>query len=540
MGLTWRKHPVLKPPTPEEMAEIEPSKLITLYEAYHEAIYNSEKDPYRYGFVLPHWHLADSGIDKFRTLLLLGANRSAKTSFCARKIVQAAEANPKSLIYCFSQNKEISVLVQQSAVYNWLPVEHKQRILSNVGNINYSFKNGFTDNTFVLPNGSKIVFKFYTQWIQDDTILEGMELGCREPNGVNIGAWLDEYLLGMDLIDRLYLRLATFNAKLLISFTPKDGETETVKNFRLKAKTLEYRTVEEGLSKPQRVPYYQENTERNTAIVYFHSKDNPWSGYETLLEQCLSKAEDNYTLTALYGVPTKTIASLFPRFQPGINVLPHAELLTRLKDVTRYMVIDPAGSKPWFMCWIAVDSTETWYVYREWPGVQYGDWAMERGGKWVAGEACRQKLGYGVQDYAELIKELEGEEEIMERIIDPRMGAAKYSTSGGGQSDYISDLEKEGLVVIPAPGIEEEPGIQAIQDKLAYNDKKPIDGNNRPRFYISDECENIILALQEYDGSSREHPLKDPIDVLRYGAVRQLFYIDHKDMAAKSTRKAGY
>ena len=367
-----------------------------------------------------------------------------------------------------------------------------------------------------------------------------MELGCREPNGVNIGAWLDEYLLGMDLIDRFYLRLATFNAKLLISFTPKDGETETVKNFRLKAKTLEYRTVEEGLSKPQRVPYYQENTERNTAIVYFHSKDNPWSGYETLLEQCLSKAEDNYTLTALYGVPTKTIASLFPRFQPGINVLPHAELLTRLKDVTRYMVIDPAGSKPWFMCWIAVDSTETWYVYREWPGVQYGDWAMERGGKWVAGEACRQKLGYGVQDYAELIKELEGEEEIMERIIDPRMGAAKYSTSGGGQSDYISDLEKEGLVVIPAPGIEEEPGIQAIQDKLAYNDKKPIDGNNRPRFYISDECENIILALQEYDGSSREHPLKDPIDVLRYGAVRQLFYIDPKDMAAKSTRKAGY
>jgi hypothetical protein len=54
-------------------------------------------------------------------------------------------------------------------------------MLSSVGNINYSFKNGFTDNALVLPNGSKIIFKFYTQWIQDDTILEGMELGCREP-----------------------------------------------------------------------------------------------------------------------------------------------------------------------------------------------------------------------------------------------------------------------------------------------------------------------------------------------------------------------
>jgi hypothetical protein len=540
MGLSWRKHPVLKPPTPEEMALMDGQRLVELYEVYHEAIHNSEKDPYRYGFVLPHWKLADEGIRKHRTLMLLGANRSAKTAYCARKIVQSAVENPRSLIYCFSQNKEISVLVQQSAVYNWLPIENKQRILSNVGNINYSFKNGFTDNTLVLPNASKIVFKFYTQWIQDDTILEGMELGCREPNGVNIGAWLDEYLLGMDLIDRLYLRLATFNAKLMVSFTPKDGETETVKNFRAKAKTLEWRTVSEGLSKIERVPYYQENTERNTAIVYFHSKDNPWSGYETLLEQCLSKADDNYTLTALYGVPTRTIASLFPRFQPGTNVLPHAELIGRLKDVTRYMVIDPAGSKPWFMCWIAVDATETWYVYREWPGVEYGDWAMERGGKWVAGEACRQKLGYGVKDYAELIRTLEEGETIMERIIDPRMGAAKYSSEHGGQSDYISDLEKEGLIVIPAPGIEEEPGIQAIQDKLAYNDKKPIDGNNRPRFYISDRCENIIQALQEYDGSSREHPLKDPIDVLRYGAVRQIFYINPKDLSATSTRKGGY
>lgn len=540
MGLTWRKHPVLVPPTPQEMAAMNPDKLVELYHAYHEAIDNAEKDPYRYGFVLPHWNLADNGIDKFRTLLLLGANRSAKTSYCARKIVQAAEANPKSLIYCFSQNKEISVLVQQSAVYNWLPIEHKQRILSNVGNINYSFKNGFTDNTLVLPNGSKIVFKFYTQWIQDDTILEGMELGCREPNTVNIGAWLDEYLLGMDLIDRLYLRLATFNAKLLVSFTPKDGETETVKNFRSKSKTVEWRTVNEGLSQAMRVPYYQENFDKNTAIVYFHSKDNPWSGYQTLLEQCESKGDDNYTLTALYGVPTKTVASLFPRFQPAINVVPHAELMGRIKETTRYMVIDPAGSKPWFMVWIAVDATDTWYVYREWPGVEHGDWAMERGGKWVAGEACKQKLGYGVKDYVDLINELEEGETIMERIIDPRMGAAKYSAEHGGQSDYINDLEKADMIVVPAPGIEEEPGIQAIQDKLAYDTKKPIDANNRPKFYISDQCENIILALQEYDGSSREHPLKDPIDVLRYAAVRQIFYIDGRAMSTKSGRKSGY
>ena len=539
--MNWRNHPLLEPPTQEEMARMDPQKLVELWTLYHEAIENAERDPYRYGFSLPHWAYADKGLAKFRTVLLLGANRSGKTSYCAKAVVKAAVGNPNSLIFCFSQNKEISILVQQSAIYTALPLEYKEKRTTNIANINYSFKNGFTDNKLVLPNGSKIIFKFYTQWIQDDTILEGMELGCREPTTHNIGAWLDEYLLGMALIDRLYLRLATFNAKLLVSFTPKDGETETVKNYRNRARTIESKLVSEGLSASRRVPYYQENETMNAGICYFHSKDNPWSGYQTLLEQCVAKNDDNYTLTALYGVPTKTISTKFPRFQPELNVLKHSVIEEKLKEgVTRYMIVDPAGSKPWFMTWIAVDATNTWYVYREWPDVGHGWWAEEKNGKWANGEACRQKLGYGVRDYAELIKELEANEKMFMRLIDPRMGAAKYSAENGGQSDYISDLEKHDIFVVPAPGIEEEPGIQAIQDKLAYDIKKPIDGNNRPRFYISDRCEQTIAALQEYDGSSREHPWKDPIDCLRYAAVYSIDYVDESMLNVKSTRQGGY
>lgn len=149
--MKWRDHPVLKPPTKEQMAAMDPERLLQIYEAYHEAIENAEKDPYRYGFSLPHWDYADNGLQKFKTLLLFGANRSGKTQYCARQIVRSAMDNPKSLIFCFSQNKEISVLVQQSAVYQWLPSEFKTRMLSTVGNINFSFKNGFTDNALVLP-----------------------------------------------------------------------------------------------------------------------------------------------------------------------------------------------------------------------------------------------------------------------------------------------------------------------------------------------------------------------------------------------------
>lgn len=537
--MKWQDHKLLKPPSDEEMARMEPAELVELHRIYHEAIENAARDPYRYGFSLPHWKYADDLLSTFRTTLLLGANRSGKTSYSARKIVEAAIENPNGLIFCFAQTHEISVLVQQRAVWEWLPAEYRVKKV-NDGSISYTYKNGFSDKKAIFPNKTQIVFKTYTQYQQDDTILEGMELGSPEPTVDNIGCWLDEYLLGMEMIDRIMLRNATHNAKLLISFTPKDGETETVRYYRNAASTVESKHVEEGLTTPRTVPYVQHNERMNTGISYFHSKDNPWSGYESLLEQCVAKGDDDYALTALYGVPTSAMASKFPRFNPDVNVIPHAEVEKKLEDCTLYMVVDPAGSKPWFITWIGVDATDTWYVYREWPGILYGKWAEEKNGKWAAGEACRQRLGYGVRDYAEVIRELEGQEKIMTRLIDPRMGANKYSAEHGGQSDYISDLENQGLIMIPAPGIDEEPGLQAIQDKLSYNPQKPIDAQNRPHFYISDELENTISSMQHYDGKTRDHPWKDPIDCLRYAAVYGIDYVSKTGLQATRPNKGGY
>jgi hypothetical protein len=536
--LKFQDHKLLKAPTPEEMAKMDPEALVRLHEIYHEAIYNAERDPYRYGFVLGHWKYADKQLEQFRTLILLGANRSAKTSYCARKIVQAALANPNGLIFCFAQNHEISVLVQQSAVYNALPLELREGRNTNDGSLSYTRKNGFSDKKFVLANGTQVLFKTYTQYQQDDTILEGMELGSPCPTIDNVGCWLDEYLLGMEMIDRLMLRLATHNSKLLVSFTPKDGETETVKNYRKGANTKERRYVTEGLKSPQYVPYLQHNERMNAGISYFHSKDNPWSGYESLLEQCIAKDDDNYTLTALYGVPTKSIASKFPRFSEEVNVIPDSQIPN--KDVTRYMVADPAGSKPWFMVWIAVDASDTWYVYREFPDMLAGDWAEERNGKWTQGEACKQRLGWGVREYKDHILLVEDREEIFMRLMDPRMGANKYSTPTGGQSDYLLDMEDMDMLFVPAPGIDEEPGIQSIQDKLAYNPKKPIDAQNRPHLYIAESCTNVIKALQEYNGSSRDHPWKDPIDCLRYAAVHGIDYVSKTGLQATRPNKGGY
>lgn len=484
----------------------------------------------------------DFNVPVFHNYVAAGVinHNSSKTRYCAKKIVQAAVNNPKGLLYCWAQNDEISKVVQQRAVYEALPAEYRGLGSTKVASVNYSFKGGFTDKSFVLPNKTQVIFKTYTQWLQDDTILEGMELGSPEPTVQNIGSWLDEYLLGMDLIDRLMLRLATLDAKLLISFTPKDGETETVKNYRANAITLKDKVVSEGLKKETRVPLFQRNEQKNTNIVYFHSKDNPWSGYQTLLEQCTAKADDNYTLTALYGVPTKSAATMFPKFQSG-NIVSSEFMKEKLKEkVTRYMCIDPAGSKPWFMVWVAVDSLGVWYIYREWPDVSHGNWAEEKNGKWVLGEACRQKLGYGVLDYVDLIRALESGEEVFERFIDPRAGAAKYSDRDGGQSDYITDLSEHSIYVAPAPrgrtatGEEEEHGLQKLQSLVSPN------ADGRSQLYISVDCQNLIKSFQEYDKSSRDHPLKDPLDCVRYLAEAEIEFIDPKRLRATRHGKGGY
>lgn len=545
--LQWKPHKVLFPPTDEEIALLEPEELLTIHAAYHEAIRNAEEDPYHYGYELPSWRESWDLWQDYRTLLLLGANRASKTEFGAKTVVKSAIENDNSLIFCFSQNAETSVLVQQAAIWKYLPPEYKRKSTSDISYISYKAQTGFSENSLILPNGSRIMFKTYTQWQQNQTILEGMELGSYDPKVHNVGAWCDEFLGGMDLLDRLYLRLATRDAKLLLTFTPKDGVTETVSNYVKEAKTIKSTDAPllrelHGMAKTE-VPTFQVNDAKNTCIVYFHTINNPWGGYDGVVEMCRSKNDYKYTLTAAYGVPTKSYTTRFPKFSEAINVVDPDKIPTT--GVTRYQIIDPAGRKSWFSCWIAVDVAGTYWVYREYPSVDVGWWAEQgKNGKWVPGEGAKGQ-GFGLKDYIETFLEEEGAktskglawktvddwsggEEIFERLIDPRLSAAKYQKADG-DSSILEDLDELGFITKPAPGDNIEDGIQKLIDKMAYDSTREIDGTNRPHFYVSRECKNIILGLGEYTGDDGlKEPLKDVIDVLRYAAASDIDHIDSK------------
>jgi hypothetical protein len=542
MSMVWKEHALLKPPTAEEMAEMEPEKLVELHRLYHAAIENSLRDPYRHGWEFDNWKVADKLLVDARTLLLLGANRSGKTFYGAKAVIKAAINNPESTIFCFSQDAQTSVMVQQAAVWGMLPAELRQRVTNETHYVSYSQQNGFAGYKLTLPNKSQIVFKTYTQFQQNESILEGQKLGSPAPTVVNIGAWCDEYLLGMAMLDRLYLRLATHDAKLLLTFTPIHGETETVRNYRGGARTIEERDAPlmkelHGLE-GYKVPYVQQNAQKNTAIIYFHTKDNPWGGYETVAEICRAKNDVSYTLMSAYGVPTSNATTSFPCFGEMVNVVKPEDIP---KGLTYYMVLDPAGKKNWFMSWIGVDASDTYWVVAEWPDVTFGDWAKTNGGKWVEGEGARGR-GYGYDDYIDIIKNVEkqlGIAEVYERLIDPRLGTNKHQTLMGSSS-IMEEMCNLGMRFVPAPGLHINEGLQALQSKMAYNVKKPIDGLNRPHFYISNRCENTILALKEYIGEDEKEIFKDPIDCLRYAAIDGIRYVDIKAGGRGMKTRGGY
>ena len=126
------------------LAEKDPQLLEDLYNAHEGRIRASEEDPVRYGFDLPGWERMRTSLNNHNECLVLGGNRSGKTTGCAKMVMQAVMNNNDGHIVCFSQNADTSVKVQQAAMWEMMPKEFKRKTKSTEGYINFSMQNGFT------------------------------------------------------------------------------------------------------------------------------------------------------------------------------------------------------------------------------------------------------------------------------------------------------------------------------------------------------------------------------------------------------------
>jgi phage terminase large subunit-like protein len=479
-----------------------------------ELIAREASDPFRYGYIPPVWKRASELLEKHRELLVLGGNRSGKTEWAAKEALKIMYSKPGAVAWLFQTTAPNSIELMQPRVWKYMPPEWRNARKGQVTNITYSVKGGFTEAKFVAPNQSICIFRNYAQ---DPSTLEGGEIDF---------AWADE-LVPLDVLETLRFRLVDRNGKLAVTFTPVEGWSPTVADYLSGAKTitdtdaelLPLKNDKGEISGYDKVPIEQINPKQRP-ILYFHTQSNPWAGWSRMKKELQSETKEKILCRA-YGVPTKAISGRFPLFNPKVHVI-------RASDVpqgTRYHWVDPASGKNWAMIWTVHDTAGRIVVYREWPdqtsyieGVGYaGEWALPDGKK-LDGKPgpAQQDFGFGLERYKDEILRVEGGEEIFERWMDSRYGHAR-TLAKESPTTLIDEMADLGMLFTATPGDSIDEGVSMINDALSYNPEKPVDARNQPKLYISENCKNVIYALQTYTAADgKRGSVKDWIDLCRY------------------------
>jgi len=539
MELEYTEHPILKPPSDEDqlaLLENDPEAYLQSIQLHNARIEASVIDPVYHSFVLPQQFKVRELLwkDVIDEVWVLGGVRSGKSRSAAWMVMQALLENPNTEIFCWAQNEDASVERQQPYLWEMMPQDLKCKQKDEVAKINYSKATGFTGNKFILPNGSVCYFKFYTQFQNDDSVIEGAKLGApkKDCKFINIGTWCDEYLGDETLLVRLRSRCADFDAKILVTFTPQRGYTPTVGSILDGAKTVESRPA--SILDGELMPYIQQPFEKeNVAIVFYHSEMNPFNNWKRLKRNHANASIEEIKKN-LYGYPTKSMTAMFGTFDQVAHIYdPEEEKIDfSSSEWTNYQVIDPAGKKSWACAWYGVNSKGDVRQWAEWPDRDtYGEWAVE--GKstvrsddevtWKKGVAAEDCGGMSLSSLKIEWTKVEDRIPIAERIIDIRFAHSPKQTADDGERTLQDELYDIGIDTVPSFGATEDVGIPRIQEWLSYDNKQPFDKyTNSPTFRISRACGNTIFSFMNYcQNGKKDEPLKDFIDLPRYAATHE-------------------
>ena len=520
-----------------------PEQLTQFWKVREDQIANEKEDPLRYGWEPAMWRTADTLLDEHRELLILGGNRSSKSTYAAKRMMRDMLAKPNGRFWAFQTTSATSIEMMQPLFWHFMPPELRVARKTKVTNISYGQKTGFAENSFVLPNGSQVFFRNYSQ---DKSTVEGGECD---------GIWFDE-LVPLKFLTTARMRLVTRKGWMLVTFTPVDGYTPTVAEYLNGAMTLEDREAEllpiygkkcegeklEGEKEIigyERVPVIQQPARIRGRVLYFHTIDNPFGGYDELKDKLKAESRD-FILERAYGVPTKSIGNMFSKFDEKVHVIDPDRVP---KAGTNYHVVDPCGGRNWFMIWARFDDLGRCFIYDEWPNQDRyipgwgfpGPWAEPDGKKMDGKPGPAQKTaGFVLLDYKAEIEAIErdhasdcgGNFEVFERLMDSRYGNAS-TVSRESATTLIEECAGIGLDFLAAPGDSINEGVELLKDLLAYDRTKPISALNQPRLFISRRCKNTIFAFMTYTGQDGKHgAVKDAVDCARYLVLAGAGYAD--------------
>lgn len=150
-----------------------------------------------------------SGGDK-KIYVVFGGNRSGKTELGAGIVAEYIEKKDNSQIMCATVDYKLSVAVQQSKISKLVRV-------SAMEYGKYSPVRGYSNETILMKNGAKVLFRTYQQGRES---IQGMDLDL---------VWLDEEC-PWDFYQEALARTADRNGVILFTFTSLSGFTRLV-NF---------------------------------------------------------------------------------------------------------------------------------------------------------------------------------------------------------------------------------------------------------------------------------------------------------------------
>lgn len=529
----WSPHPVYKTPSYEEAQALlaQPGKdgfRTALQEFHHkreEAIRLEREDPYHYHYHNPIWRPVEDALQTEPVVFLFGGNRSSKSEFAAWYTAKVLHERPNAQVLCGHTSAQSSIRMQQRLIWKYLPRELKDRPKPKgrkIDPLHYSDSGGFGGRIKQLIHPDTASTCWFASYNQSTNEVQGDAYDF---------AWCDE-LVPMSWLKEIYMRLVSRNGVLLCTFTPIEGYTralaEAVKGVRIEKTKRAELLPEELVAVPGCPPGHMPREGRSPRgkCFWFWTEDNPWGGYPRMKDELALQDQTAKKLRA-YGYVDRAITSLFPKFSESVNVVPAASVPM---EGSCYHSIDPAAGRNWFMVWAKVTPLGDVYIYREWPDNKtYGDWAIDSDrADGSPGPAQSSDSGRAEYGYKWLVhNELEGDDEdIIERFIDPRTAAAPAKVDDFGNTTMLERLEEEeermgevvpGLHCTPAPPLNIEEGVNAINDLLDYRTDLPVDEINRPRLYISDDCQNLIWSMSNWTGKDgQKGACKDPVDALRY------------------------
>ncbi len=254
MGVNMERHAVLRlPDRVESLAMGE--KWGEFMVQRTEAIWREEEDPLNFGWEPGIWKVVDAlfgfplwdvgfekeikyrfGEDKdwewwsaeirrvlgfrgpVRMVMINGGNRAGKTQYAAKRGVQILYSGRKKEVWCFHNTRPMSVQYQMPVVNGHLPAGKKFAQIQDgrPEYICYKTATGFSNDKFVNERGGTMMFKWYSS---DPKDIEGGEIDF---------GWGDEHI-DAARVDTLKMRVATRDGKLLLTFTPTEGYSDTVR-----------------------------------------------------------------------------------------------------------------------------------------------------------------------------------------------------------------------------------------------------------------------------------------------------------------------